>query len=552
MARGALVALVALGAPARWAADGALVEDCISLCNASSPAWEGSRASTAASSPAVQYNLAWMPAACELGCGIWGVAALPLDPPQFPTGGSLDRPVNFEPRLERCFHGCAVRKFSQPLAWAMAVYTPTLLAPATLPSECSFSGCAALPDEPATLAACRSGCALAERLSCHPGRYLALSAGGVASLSEALCFDCAVGMASAAYGAEACAPCEAGRFASERGSAHCVECPRGTHTLGLSGASNCSLADECPAGNYTLSSGACVRCPGGSYCPHPLRAATVPCNGAAYCPEGSVAPTPIEALTDGTLLVTATFPKTLAACPIGHTCFRGVQYPCPIGRFAPVTGMRGLAGEGCVACPAGTSPTVATGATACVECSAGYRCAGGASAPMGCAVGGGADTTTAAGSAACALAPCGGGYYTPPSGTGACVLCPAGSYCPGDNSALPCAVGPFYCPAGSAASLAIPDGYMLGEGGHTMMLCTAGFRCLASSRFACAPGTYAPPRGGASACDICPVGRFAAALNRWVPGPEYLSAEATVTCRANTYCANRAHSCYLTCSPLHL
>jgi hypothetical protein len=538
MTRCALLALVALhAAPSRWAADGAVVEDCVSLCNASSPAWEGSRASTAASSPELQYNLAWSPAACELGCGIWGIAALPLDPPMWPSGGSVDRPANFEPRLERCFHGCALRKFGRPLAWVLADYTPDMLAPATLPSPCSLGSCPALADAPATLAACRSGCALAERLSCHPGRYRSLSAGAVVSLGDAVCSDCAVGMASAAYGAETCSECDAGRFASARGSARCEECPPGTHTFGLGGAANCSVFDECPVGNYTLASGACVRCPGGSYCPHPLRATAVLCDGAMYCPEGSAAPTHVDALSEGVLLVTETYPKTLAACPIGHTCFRGAKYPCPVGRFAPVTGMRGFTGAGCVACPAGTSSTAAAGATACEQCSAGFRCVGGTAAPLGCADDGGADTTTAAGSSACALPPCGGGYYTPPGGTGACALCPAGSYCPGDNRALPCAGGAFYCPEGSAASLAIPDGYMLAPSGHAMARCTAGFRCISNSRFPCTPGTYAPATG-ASACERCPVGRVAAALNSTRCAP----------CPANTFARNTGATSCASCA----
>ena len=535
-----------------------LIANCSALCTDDSATYQpddGSasvtRVSMMSSLPyAAYYNSSWHSAACRVGCGIWGAEALPYDPTHT-TGLQITRPSAFEPRLARCNWMCSQREvnYGIPAAWAWAQYAPEILAPVAFPPNCEMDACAELPDTVASLAACRSGCALAERLSCHPGRYRqigGLSFGGgaaspppgvVTNLAQQLCFDCPVGRAQPGYGADGCELCPSGRFANEPGSARCRVCPLGSNTMGITGSSNCTVTDGCGVGNYTALDGECAICPAGNYCPDPRRATVIACGSTNYCPRGSFASTARSDVEDG-MYLTAAFPPVAMLCEIGHSCARGNLYACPVGKYAPVQGLRGYNGAGCLNCPAGRMHAAGTlvGQFRCIECLQGYRCVGGSAAPVGCLLGGGADTITPAGSSNCANAPCGAGFYVEFPGSGTCDVCPAGFSCSGDDTKQPCANGAFYCPAGASASLAIPAGHYA-VGVIAEAPCPRGSRCVGGAQYVCERGKYASVEG-ASACARCPPGRHSPLTN---------SSECH-SCAANSFTVSRGASACDDCS----
>ena len=191
-----------------------------------------------------------------------------------------------------------------------------------------------------------------------------------------------------------------------------------------------------------------------------------------------------------------------------------------------------LSGNSCVQCSAGYYSAAgasscsgcaagkysAAGASSCTSCTAGYRCPG-SSNRIKCA----ARTYAAAGSSSCTS--CSAGYYSA-AGAGSCSACPAGKYSgAGASSCTTCQAG-YYCP-GSSNRSTCPAGTYSAAGASSCTLCPAGqySSAGASGCTSCAAGTYST--GGASSCTACPSGTTSAAgasscytiyEDKWVAG----------------------------------
>lgn len=92
--------------------------------------------------------------------------------------------------------------------------------------------------------------------ACVPGKYS--KGDGVINV----CLDCPSGFMSNAR-ESTCTRCEAGTYASSSGSATCESCNKGTSTLGLTNATNCT---DCPKGYYSdTRASVCQVCAKGTY-----------------------------------------------------------------------------------------------------------------------------------------------------------------------------------------------------------------------------------------------------------------------------------------------
>merc|ERR550514_1853618 len=223
--------------------------------------------------------------------------------------------------------------------------------------------------------------------------------------------------------------------------------------------------------------------------------------------------------------------------------------PCRAGSFASGDG-----NEACELCAQGYYQNE-TGQAACVRCAAGKFCPQGSSRELDaqCSPGTYADVTDADGDPECLACPagssCAGGGAAPAvcsPGTAAkpaqdqCTVCDVGTYQPDSGAAgcLECALGTF-CPKGSSAQLpaTCPAGFYNGRASTTLeslddcVGCAPGSFCAggAAQPTACAPGSIAPS-ANMSACELCPIGRFAASTTE------------CEECEAGTYAASEGLS----------
>lgn len=350
---------------------------------------------------------------------------------------------------------------------------------------------------------------------CPPGTFMP----NTGTQSQAGCISCPAGQycgdanASAVVG-----PCTAG-----------YTCPLGTSYPGTSPSGSCPVAHKCPTGT-----GNPQPCSAGTYQEQPGQAACDICPAGRFCAGNVSVVSPVD-------------------CPAGYYCPAGTtradQFPCPIGTFSTLSGVESA--SGCSPCKPGrycASPglTQPTG-----NCSAGYFCPGGQTAPANAACNGAGCPTVCpeggycpAGSAA--FTPCEPGTFSTTKGgtnPGSCTQCPPGKYCatagstnpstatncaegfhcfggsntpsPSDNvTGRPCPLG-TYCPSGTIVELDCPRGtYGPSTARAVCPPCPAGFYCPdvgMNSSLDCPLGFYCDE--GSMNPSPCPAGRLGTRLN---------------------------------------
>jgi hypothetical protein len=188
---------------------------------------------------------------------------------------------------------------------------------------------------------------------------------------------------------------------------------------------------------------------------------------------------------------------TCAACEEGEWCVDGDVHSCPAGsssapNMQAIENCTCLAGytagsDGveCTVCVDGTYK-LATGASACLDCTSGSWCTGGIK--NSCNANSNSSTSSSAATdcicdvgytgsdgGTCAL--CAAGTYKPNAGSASCTTCPEDSFCPGDGSITPC------------------NAYEISPTGSS-----------SQSQCTCIDGRYA----NAGTCDLCAAGSFCA------------------------------------------
>eukprot|EP00163_Fabomonas_tropica_P011852 TRINITY_DN227_c0_g2_i1.p1 TRINITY_DN227_c0_g2~~TRINITY_DN227_c0_g2_i1.p1 ORF type:complete len:7500 (+),score=2428.07 TRINITY_DN227_c0_g2_i1:177-22676(+) len=197
----------------------------------------------------------------------------------------------------------------------------------------------------------------------------------------------------------------------------------------------------------------------------------------------------------------------------------------------------------------------------CIQCNAGYHCAGNSSAPVACSPGTASAAVGQSSSSTCTA--CAAGTYASTAGSTTCDPCPAGYSCTasaatlctnsGDYSPLgsatcdPCPLG-MYCPTVFAA-VDCPDGfYRSSTGGSTCTICPSGKQCMDKTvaPVDCPAGTFSP--SGQTNCTQCPTGHYstgnAGSCTQCTDGDQCSNpAVAPVACPAGTYAGTGATSC---------
>ena len=188
-------------------------------------------------------------------------------------------------------------------------------------------------------------------------------------------------------------------------------------------------------------------------------------------------------------------------------------------------------------------PGVFTSKADCIDCLAGYACAGGESQPAICLPGNIAPLSRpTADRAQCAK--CAAGKFQEAEGATACDTCTAGSYCKqGASAALPCLSGSYSSTSGLGEASSCTD-------------CPKGSACSTGStaHVLCAPGTFADGLGSRTCID-CDGGTFqdaagATACKHCIAGHFCLPAASTaLPCPAGSFATSTSLSEASRCTP---
>ncbi|KAK7882551.1 hypothetical protein WMY93_028725 [Mugilogobius chulae] len=317
--------------------------------------------------------------------------------------------------------------------------------------------------------------------------------------------QCPLGTISAVDGLPSCSICPQGYYCpvSNNGSTYEIyECPMGHY---------------CPAGTwfkhlYPCPAGSinphlqmaklqdCQPCPPGSFCAFPGKSnASGLCRAGYYCLSGAWSPTP----NDGG--------KTGDLCPEGYYCSQGssAPFPCPSGYYSNNTGNADI--SSCLPCLPGFFCATRGLSFPTQICPAGYYCPGVVNGSFQSSVLCSPGNMCPLGSKT--QLPCLPGSYQSLPGQLECVECPAGFYCAGlfDNitgqmsgtrTPLLCPRG-YYCPPGTKTGIAMPcpagtfNNQMGLPNKSSCDLCPPGQFCSSSGLTAptglCSPGTLSLP-----------------------------------------------------------
>ncbi|XP_063762752.1 SCO-spondin isoform X2 [Eleginops maclovinus] len=301
--------------------------------------------------------------------------------------------------------------------------------------------------------------------------------------------------------------CPLGTISTEDGRASCSACPQGFYCPGNNGSLSrtyeCPVGHYCPSGTwskhqYPCPAGSinphtgmaqpqdCLPCPPGSFCLSPGKSvATGQCEAGYYCLSGAWSPKPEDGETTGD------------RCLEGHYCPQGssAPLPCPIGRYSNTTRNRYL--SDCVTCPPGFLCVTRGLSFPSHICQAGYYCPGKDNSSQQASIPCSPGNMCPPGSGT--QVPCLPGTYQDLPGQEECVQCPAGFYCAGSGDAgtvhvsgthnpTLCPKG-HYCPPGAVSievcQPCLPGHYCAEVGlSSTSGLCNPGFYCREGSRTA--------------------------------------------------------------------
>ena len=324
----------------------------------------------------------------------------------------------------------------------------------------------------------------------------------------------------------------------------CDTCPAGT---------SCSVGSAAPSPCLPGSFGSapkqetCTLCAAGKYTGSLSQTACGDCTPGYLCVEGSSAPQPCRGGTHAnqTVLILTGFLSSLEqciVCPAGTACSVGTNEPlhCLPGSYGDVAEK-----EKCDLCPAGKY-TGTSGNTACDDCTPGYLCVEGSSAPQPCRGGTHANQTvlnltgflssldqciicpegTACSVGSAEPFPCLPGSYGATPETEKCDLCPAGKYTgnSGNTACSDCTPG-YLCVEGSSAPVPCRGGthanqtVLYPNGGDVItgflstleqcVVCPEGTSCPVGTNepAACLPGSYAD-QPETQSCILCPAGQY--------------------------------------------
>lgn len=285
-------------------------------------------------------------------------------------------------------------------------------------------------------------------------------------------------------GLTSCVVCPKG-FECTGGTIDPPACPQGYYCLIGDNERAKGVKQACPEGTFGSRTGLsveteCEDCSGGKYCQGTaLKNYTGVCNPGYYCHKRATRSSPSED--------TSNDPKWFGPCPTGGwycTADTVKPQPCLPGRYAPNGQNMIKSADECTKCKAGffcdkgqegkvTGPcddgyyclegshTSRPNTTYGGRCPAGYKCPQGSAWPQ----------------------PCERGTYQNATGQKVCLDCPAGYFCAG-NTTVPeiCPTG-YYCPLNSYAGVtnACPVGTFNNLTGQTQqgdcVACTPGYYC---------------------------------------------------------------------------
>ena len=299
-----------------------------------------------------------------------------------------------------------------------------------------------------------------------------------------LCFDCALGQYSDADGAAACTACAPGTFASNAGSTECSLCALGGYCEDA-GAASSLVFQQCAAGTFNPDRGSssvddCQQCAAGKSNPVPGSTSITACSD---CLPGSIAPTAgtaVCALCEPGKYQGATGQLECDDCTTGYVCVLGssAPVPCPGGTYANQAII--------------TAQGFLSSLDQCIDCDTGVFCPVGSNAPT----------------------PCAAGTFNDQSNQQTCLKCSAGSYQnnEGETACKEC-TGGNYCPLGAAAQLPCVEGSYSSETGLSHATncteCPAGSACATGStaHTLCLPGLYSGSDNQAT-CSLCQAGKY--------------------------------------------
>ena len=333
------------------------------------------------------------------------------------------------------------------------------------------------------------------------------------SVNSTVCTPCIPGSYANIPGKDSCTRCEPGKYQDQSEATSCKACTDGYYCVEGSAA-----PQPCPGGRFRNASLAvmtsvdqCLICGTGTFCPvgsatetlcapgtyNPLAeqstctncepgkfqdqagsTACKSCTEGYYCAQGAAAALPCRGGTHmNASLAVMTSADQCVVCPAGTSCSVGSAQPsaCLPGSFSATA-----EADSCVLCPEGKY-TSTSGNTACEDCTPGYLCVRGASAPQPCRGGTHANQTvlnitgylsnldqcvvcpagTSCSVGSAEPSPCLPGSFSAASEAQACTLCSAGEYqnLYGQTACKTCVPG-FYCQAGAATPVPCEGGPM--------------------------------------------------------------------------------------------
>ena len=340
-----------------------------------------------------------------------------------------------------------------------------------------------------------------------------------------------------------CNSCLSGTFCAG-GVLPAVTCPANSYcTANSTTFTTCGVDLIAPAGSASV--GACVStlCGNGATnftaCNVCVTGSIYTSNACTPCPAGQIVTTP--STCSGITSCPASQYLSAGACvtcTAGNYCTGGAapQTACPSA--TPISSAGATSATQCTATPLTSCPAgqyLSSGS--CLTCTAGNYCTGGTSGQTACPSAtpvSPAGSTTLAQCTATPIVTCTAGQYLV---AGSCTNCPAGSYCTGGTSgSTTCPVNTF-CPAGSPS----------------FQNCVAGTISPAGSTSATQCTTPTCPNGAtnAIACDSCPSGKYLLANNCTACNAGFYCTGGTngqVACPPNTFCVANV-STFTSCPP---
>ncbi|OAF66035.1 hypothetical protein A3Q56_06248, partial [Intoshia linei] len=288
--------------------------------------------------------------------------------------------------------------------------------------------------------------------------------------------------------------CPVGTFSNKKGlslESQCMPCSVGKYcmTKGLiSPTGDCRAGFVCKSGSSSPAKSDGVKnisCPIGFYCVKGIITAQK-CSAGNYCPINSPKPIPCPSGTFSANTGNTVFTDCLP-CPVGKYCttigLTNFEGDCTAGFFCvsaaksstPIDGVTGYPCPNGFYCPKGTTSklicaektySISIGAVACIQCTVGSFCKGGAHIEL------------------CKL-----GYYCP-TGTNLefpTTTCPKGYYCPtGSFEPLPCLPGTYSNTEKSTQCTDCPAGYfcLIKTTNYLINICPTGYYCPKNTQYA--------------------------------------------------------------------